>query len=72
VFCNTPGRGIDSRDAAKAFRQAVKRAGLQAPAKPLLHPLRHGVASLVIANGLTVVYVSRQLGHANPSITLEV
>ena len=34
--------------------------------------LRHGFASLLIANGLNVVYVSRQLGHANPSITLEV
>jgi hypothetical protein len=27
---------------------------------------------LLIAKGLNVVYVSRQLGHANPSITLEV
>ena len=34
--------------------------------------LRHGFASLLIANGLNVVYVSRQLGHANPTITLGV
>jgi integrase len=27
---------------------------------------------LLIAKGLNVVFVSRQLGHANPSITLEV
>jgi len=27
---------------------------------------------LLIAKGLNVVYVSRQLGHPNPSITLEV
>ena len=26
----------------------------------------------MIANGLNVVFVSRQLGHANPSITLQV
>ena len=44
----------------------------QSPAKLSLHSLRHGFASLLIANGLNVVYVSRQLGHANPSITLEV
>ena len=37
-----------------------------------LHSLRHGFASLLIANGLNVVFVSRQLGHANPNITLEV
>jgi integrase len=46
--------------------------GLQAPGKLTLHSLRHGFASLLIASGLNVVYVSRQLGHANPNITLEV
>jgi integrase len=72
VFANTLGRGLDYRDVGQGFRQAVKRAGLQAPGKLTLHSLRHGFASLLIANGLNVVYVSRQLGHANPSITLEV
>ena len=37
-----------------------------------LHSLRHGYASLLIANGLNVVFVSRQLGHANANVTLEV
>jgi hypothetical protein len=37
-----------------------------------LHSLRHGSASLLIAQGLNVVFVSRQLGHASPAITLEV
>src|SRR5207244_13529157 len=72
VFANTRGRGPDYRDVGEGFRQAVMRAGLQAPGKLTLHSLRHGFASLLIANGLNVVYVSRQLGHANPSITLEV
>jgi integrase len=45
---------------------------VQAPGKLTLHSLRHGFASLLIASGLNVVYVSRQLGHANPGITLEV
>jgi integrase len=72
--CSATRSGAASTTAtsAKAFRQAVKRAGLQAPGKLTLHSLRHGFASLLIANGLNVVYVSRQLGHANPSITLEV
>ncbi len=47
-------------------------AGLIAPGKLTLHSLRHGYASLLNANGLNVVFVARRLGHANPSITLEV
>ena len=35
-----------------------------------LHSLRHGFASLLIANG--IVFVSRQLGHASPATTLRV
>ena len=72
VFANTLGRPLDYRKVGENFRQAVKQAGLQAPGKLTLHSLRHGYASLLIANGLNVVFVSRQLGHANPSITLDV
>jgi integrase len=73
-LCNTlgRGRGLDYRDVGEAFRRAATRAGLQAPGKLTLHSLRHGFALLLIANGLNVVYGSRQLGHANPSITLRV
>ena len=71
VFANTVGRGRDYRDVGEAFRQAIKRAGIAHDGKRLsLHSLRHSYASLLIANGLNVVFVSRQLGHANPSITL--
>jgi integrase len=68
--CSAARSGAASTTARSAvgFRQGVKRAGLQAT----LHSLRHGSASLLIAKGLNVVFVSRQLGHANPSITLEV
>lgn len=34
--------------------------------------LRHTFASILIAQGLDVVFVSRQLGHANAAITLTV
>ena len=71
VFANTVGRGRDYRRVGEAFRQAVKRAGIAHDGKRLsLHSLRHSYASLLIANGLNVVFVSRQLGHANPTITL--
>jgi integrase len=72
VFCNTLGRGLDYRDVGEGFRHAVKQAGLEAPGKLTLHSLRHTFASLLIARRLDIVFVSRQLGHANPSITLGV
>jgi integrase len=72
VFTTASGRGLDHRDVGHGFRDAVRRAGLQAPGRLSLHSLRHGFASLLIANGLNVLYVSRQLGHANPTVTLGV
>lgn len=36
------------------------------------HDLRHVFASILIAEGNNVVYVSRQMGQAKPSITLNV
>jgi integrase len=70
VFCNTLGRGLDYRKVGEDFRATVKRAGITAAGRLSLHSLRHGFASLLIANGLNVVFVSRQLGHANPTVTL--
>jgi Phage integrase family len=52
----------------------VNKANLDAGDRPSLrfHDLRHTFASLVIASGGNVVFVSRQLGHASPDITLRV
>jgi integrase len=72
VFANTLGRSLDYRRVGERFRKAVKAARPQVPDKLVLHSLRHTFASLLIANGLNVVFVSRQLGHANPNITLQV
>jgi integrase len=72
VFANSLGRGLDYRDVGEHFR-TVQAAGLSVVGERLsLHSLRHGYASLLIANGLNVVFVSRQLGHANPNVTLGV
>jgi hypothetical protein len=49
----------------------VKAAGLTGQGRLPLHSLRHGFASLLIAQRLNVVFVSRQLGHASPVTTLE-
>jgi integrase len=38
----------------------------------MFHALRHSHASALIAAGLDVVSVSKRLGHATPTITLNV
>ena len=40
--------------------------------RSISNSLRHTFASLLIAKGLDVVFVSRQLGHASPATTLGV
>jgi len=72
VWCNTIGRGLDYRDVGENFRQTIRRAGINSSGRLTLPSLRNGFAWLLIASGLNVVLVSRQLGHANANITLEV
>jgi integrase len=53
---------------------AADRAGINHEPLPSLrfHDLRHTYASLLIAQGLNVFFVSRQLGHALTRTTLDV
>jgi integrase len=70
VFPNTAGRPVShSNLLARGFYPALRRAGIR---KVRLHDLRHTFASLMLANGEDIVRVSRLLGHANPTITLNV
>jgi integrase len=70
VFTNTLGRYLNYRHVGDAFRAAVRKADLGRADRISLHSLRHGYASTLIASGLNVVFVSRQLGHANSNVTL--
>ena len=58
----------------RAFGAAVERAGLDAGGKrrPTFHDLRRTFGSLLIYQGEDVVYVSRQMGHSSPKVTLEI
>ena len=49
------------------FTPRLRRAGVR---RVRIHDLRHGAASMMIAAGCDIAAVSRQLGHANVSITL--
>lgn len=70
IFPNLEGRPMSHANLLqRGFYPALRRAGLR---KIRFHDLRHTFASLLIANGEDVVRVSRLLGHANPTITLNV
>ena len=72
MFTALTGRGRDYRHVGANFRLAVRRSGVRGQGRLSLHNLRHGYASLLIANGLDVMFISHQLGHANPTTTMEV
>jgi integrase len=81
VFCTRTGTYQDKANVLKKFRAVVARAN-QAnadvegwrpiPASIRFHDMRHTAASLLLSKGFSLVAVSRRLGHAKPSITLDV
>lgn len=70
VFCSAAGRPLDQANVRRALRSALDAAGIGR--RVTMHELRHAFASALIASGRDVVFVSRQLGHASPAITLAV
>jgi integrase len=69
IFTTPVGTPIDERGATyRGLRVALENAGIDRHLS--LHDLRHTAASLMISQGANVVYVSHQLGHSSPTITL--
>ena len=60
-------RPLASRSTDRYFAEVCEKAGVR---KIRLHNLRHSCASLLISKGVSVVAVSRQLGHSNIEQTL--
>jgi integrase len=69
VFTTARRTPLDQSNVRRSFGRALQRVGLE---KLRLHDLRHVAASAWIAAGVDPVTVSRQLGHADPAITLRV
>jgi integrase len=70
VFASVTGSPMNAKNVARrGLEKALKRAGLP---HMRFHDCRHTAASLLISTYPDVVFVSRQLGHANPAITLSV
>ena len=68
VFCTEAGTPLDESRVRKAFAKALATAGLP-PHR--VYDLRHTCASLLLARGAPLTYVSAQLGHALPTTTLQ-
>lgn len=70
LFRTPLGRLWHRNNAAEEWRRV--RTAAKLPDDVTLHTLRHTYASNLIASGCDVVTVQRALGHAQPSITLNV
>ncbi len=70
VFANKEGRPININQVKdRAFKKVLRKAGLR---DIRFHDLRHTFASQLLCNGANILYVSQQLGHANPGITMKI
>jgi integrase len=70
VFISSKKEPFYSHDVVGVnFQRILKEAGIKVR---VLYNLRHTYASHMISNGIDIVYVSKQLGHEDPSITLQI
>jgi len=64
-----PCQQVEGHWREHVWRAVLRRAELR---YPKIHTLRHTVASLLLARGESLAYVSEQLGHSRPASTLKV
>ena len=69
IFTTRNGTPIHPRNLLRDFKDLLHNAGLP---EIRFHDLRHTAASLMLNHGIPIIVVSRRLGHAKPSITLDV
>ncbi len=69
IFTTKVGTPLNYRNLLRDFKLLLKAAGLP---ELRFHDLRHTAASLMLTHDIPVIVVSRRLGHAKPSITLDV
>jgi integrase len=66
IFTSTIGTPMMYRNLTRDFKAVLKRASLDIR----FHDLRHTAISLMLNHNVPLIVVSRRVGHANPSITL--
>jgi integrase len=75
VWPGTGGAPMNAHSPNQSLTRALRRAGLvdaEGVRGVTPHGLRHTAASLMLAAGVPLIVVSRQLGHANPNVTAQV
>jgi integrase len=66
VFVTETGAPIHGTELVQHFKRVLKKAGLP---KVRFHDLRHTAATLMLADNVPLVTVSKILGHSSPAIT---
>lgn len=69
IFSTQNGIPVHARSLYRNFKQLIADAGLP---DIRFHDLRHTAASLMLNQGIPILIVSKRLGHARPSITLDI
>ena len=69
VFPSLNGTPQNGYNLSKEFDRLARAAGLP---DIRFHDMRHTAASIMLANGIPLIEVSRILGHSKPSITLDI
>jgi len=69
IFPTRIGTPEDPGNLGKDFLRTLEKAGLP---KIRFHDLRHTAASIMLNRGVPAIVVSKRLGHANPSTTLNI
>ena len=68
LFVTKAGTPLDARNVRRAMSCVLKKATLPLHFSP--HCLRHTYASILLADGVSPVYVQEQLGHATIELTV--
>jgi integrase len=69
VFATRTGEPVDPRNLQRSVQIACKKAGLPVVSP---HTLRHSAATMMLEAGIPIHVVSRQLGHSNINITVDI
>ncbi len=72
VFCSEAATPLDERNVTRSWDRVRRRAQKHGVRPLRLHDARHTFASLAFEAGRSVPWVSEQLGHSNPELTLRV
>ncbi|MCL4561925.1 MAG: site-specific integrase [Chloroflexi bacterium] len=69
IFTSAVGTPVYPRNMFRDYQETLDQAGLP---RIRFHDLRHTAASLMLNHGVPVIVASKRLGHAKPSITLDI